>query len=217
MMFITTRSTIPHQQADEHLFNGRRASITCKHTQKVQKRRRWQSKRNNNNFSEVHFYSDGNQAYCFPSYFMFIIDFLPFMKAAVFIIKTSVSCSSSTWHTVSTDELLMLKHCSGAVLDLTGCVQYRPQRHTQLLKLRAGDSGPHTTITLVVRTEITETFWWKVDCFILRVKIVSFGVVYGQYRGFEGWGLGYGCRFLYILLGKAAFIWRFLFFFYNLK
>ncbi len=138
-------------------------------TQKVQKRRRWQSKRNNNHFSEVHFFSDGNQAYCFPSYFMFIIDFLPFMKAAVFIIKTSVSCSSSssTWHAVSTDELLMVKHCSGAVLDLTGCVQYRPQRHIQLLKLRAGDSGPHTTITLVVRTEITETFWWKVDCFIL--------------------------------------------------
>ncbi len=37
--------------------------------------------------------------------------------------------------------------------------------------------------------------------------------MYGQYRGFEGWGLGYGCRFLYILLGKAAFIWRFFFFF----
>lgn len=130
--------------------------------EKVQKRRSCRSKRNNNHFSGVHFFLMATRRIVFLAILCLIsiFFFFSFMKTAVFIIKTSVSCSRHTAHTEqpvwSADGVLMLTlfwSFGSAVLDLTDCQIYSVHtglRDTHNYCSSAGDSGFHTTITLLV-------------------------------------------------------------------
>lgn len=101
------------RRADEHLFNGRRASITCKHThthtKKVQKRRRCRSKRNNNLFSDVHFFSDGNRRIVFYVYYWF---FFFHLWRLPFLLLRHLSRAAGARHTpCGPSEALMESWC----------------------------------------------------------------------------------------------------------
>lgn len=113
MLHITTWSTIPHhyQQPDEHLFNGRTASIThtCTNTPKAQKRRLHPSERNNNHLEKIYCSFWLQPGLLFPGYFMFIIDFFLFLWKLLFSLLRHVARAAGTRAGSSgVDRVLML-------------------------------------------------------------------------------------------------------------